>query len=78
MSKRKKGSYAFTYGVPSAWVNTYSFLLMRIRVDGVYLSTFLIYFGGAKDRIVQFFANPGTIILLSFFIIEAFITLLGF
>lgn len=33
---------------------------------------------GAKDRIVQFFANPGTIILLSFFIIEAFITLIGF
>ena len=32
---------------------------------------------GAKDRIVQFFANPGTIILLSFFIIEAFITLIG-
>lgn len=25
MSKREKGSYAFTYGVPSAWVNTYSF-----------------------------------------------------
>lgn len=49
MSKRKKGSYAFTYGVPSAWVNTYSFLLMRIRVDGVYLSTFLIYFGGARQ-----------------------------
>lgn len=24
MSKRKKGSYAFTYGVPSAWVNTFS------------------------------------------------------
>lgn len=30
---------------------------------------------GAKDRIVQFFANPGTIIILSFFIIEALVTL---